>query len=97
MKSFVYAGLAFIGSAAAFAGEKGQDAKGQEVQEVRPVVVVKPSRFRVVTSPVEVLKTEVITKTSTSPATLVVEERRGLFGRWKPTKSSVVVVESNKK
>jgi hypothetical protein len=93
MKKFL-AGLAVLASsAAAFGGEKGQDGKAQDAKA--EVVVVKPSRYRVVTSPVEVLKTEVVTKTSAVPATLVVEEKRGLFGRYRPVKS-VVVIEQKK-
>jgi len=57
---------------------------------------VKPSRNRTVISPVELQKTEVVTKTSSVPATLVTEEHRGLLGRWK-ARRSVVVVETTGK
>jgi hypothetical protein len=88
----IIAVFGILAASVAFAGdEKAQAAKTTEV-----VVVAKPSRYRIVTSPVEVLKTEVVTKTSTSPATLVVEEKRGLFGKWKPRNTSVVVIQEKK-
>jgi hypothetical protein len=52
--------------------------------------VAKPSRNRTVISPVELQKTEVVTKTSSVPATLVTEEHRGILGRWKARRSVVV-------
>jgi len=89
--------LSLFGVSASFAGdEKTQASKSQDSKPAEIVVIGKPSRFRVVTQPVQVLKTEVVTKTSTSPATLVVEEKRGLFGKWR-TKNSAVVITENKK
>ena len=68
---------------------------GDEKVETKTVIaeVAKPSKVRIVTTPVQVLKQEVVTKTSTAPATLIVEERRGLFGKWKPKSSTVVIQE----
>ena len=85
MKKFV-ACLATLTATVAFADDKNES-------KIIVTEVAKPSRVRIVTTPVQVLKQEVVTKTSTAPATLVVEERRGLFGKWKPKSSTVVIQE----
>lgn len=92
-KFFAFASLALFAASPAFAGdEKTQASKDQDAV----VVVAKPSRFRVVTTPVQVVKTELVTKTSTAPATLVVEEKKGLFGRWRTVNSAIVIKEAAK-
>jgi hypothetical protein len=92
-KFFALASLSLLGASFAFAGdEKTQASKDQGVV----VVVGKPSRFRVVSTPVQVVKTELVTKTSTAPATMVVEEKKGIFGRWKTVNTSIVIKESAK-
>lgn len=93
MKKFALC-LSLFGFSTAFsADEKTQASKDAKTTEV--VVVGKPSRFRIVSQPVQVLKTETVTKTSTSPATLVVEEKKGLFGKWR-SKNSTIVIEEKK-
>jgi hypothetical protein len=90
---FALASLALVGSSLAFAGdEKAQASK----EQTAVVVVAKPSRFRVVATPVQVVKTELVAKTSTIPATMVVEERKGLFGKWKTVNSAIVIKEDAK-
>lgn len=93
MKKFLASVAIFAASTAIAGDEKTQasKAKAQSDSKTEVVVIEKPSRFRVVTTPVQVLKTEVVTKTSAAPATLVVEEKKGLFGRWRTVKSAVVV------
>jgi hypothetical protein len=94
MKKFVLC-LSLFGLSSAFGGDEKVQTKAQD-SKTEVVVVGKPSRYRIVTQPAQVLKTEVVTKTSSSPATLVVEEKRGLFGKWRPKNSTLVIKEEKK-
>jgi hypothetical protein len=94
MKKFALC-LSLLSLSTALGGDEKTSPKAQD-SKTEVVVVGKPSRFRIVSQPVQVLKTETVTKTSSSPATLVVEEKKGLLGKWR-TKNSTIVIKEEKK